>query len=283
MADAFRYLQRRATEVTLSDAAGRSVRQTRKARGLTQVQLARRAGVSRSLVSKVECARRPVSIASVAAIADAMSIRVEFMLQPPFIPGSRTTRDTVHARCVVYVERRMVAAGWIVVREAPIGRVDAGGFIDILAWNPLTGALLVIEVKTQLRDFGEIERTLGWYERAAVAATRTRGWKVRDAAACLLCLDSREVAETLRDSRSVVEAAFPVGATALARWLDGGADSTLLPGRALGLIDPTRRAAQWLIGARSGGRRRSPKFEDYADAASQLTGRPRGPRHRAAA
>ena len=273
--DTFRFLQRRPTEVILSDIAARAVRDTRGARAWTQAQLATRAGVSRSLVSKVECGRRPVSMATIAAIADALNMRVELTLRPPFIAAPILARDVVHGRCVVYVERRLVRMGWEVAREALIDGAGGPGWVDVLAFNRRSAALLVIEVKTQIHDIGGIERTLAWYEQAANSAARARGWRHRSVAVALLCLDSREVADTLRGSRPVAEAAFPVGAHAFAAWLADPASTSPLPGRALALVDPRRRGAAWLIGARSGGRRRQPGYDGYADAAGRLASVPR--------
>jgi hypothetical protein len=216
-----------------------------------------------------------VSIATIAAIADALNMRVELTLRPPFIAAPTMAHDTVHARCVAYVERRLIRMGWEVVREAMVDGVGGPGWVDVLAFNPRTAALLIIEVKTQIRDIGSIERTLAWYERAARSAAIARGWRYRSVAVALLCLDSREVADTLRGSRPVAEAAFPVGARAFAAWLADVASASPLPGRALALVDPRRRAASWLIGARSGGRRRQPAYEGYADAAARLASVPR--------
>ena len=47
--------------------------------------------------------------------------------------------------------------------------------MDLLAWHPATGLLLVIEVKTELHDLGANERQLNWYEREAWAAARRLG------------------------------------------------------------------------------------------------------------
>jgi hypothetical protein len=58
------------------------------------------------------------------------------------------------------VQRRLEAAGWLVVREV---RIESGrylGWIDLLAFDPVTKTLLVIEIKTRLDDLGDLERTL---------------------------------------------------------------------------------------------------------------------------
>ena len=42
----------------------------------------------------------------------------------------------------------------------------------MLAFDPATGILVVIEVKTRLDDLGAIERQMGWYERSAFGVAR---------------------------------------------------------------------------------------------------------------
>ena len=272
MSTGFRFASRRPTEVMLSTAAARSVRETRVARGWTQAHLAERAEVSRTLVSKVECGRRPVSIASVAAIADALGSLVQLTIKSPLLVRSSTIHDSVHARCCAYAQRRLERAGWLVTREVPIGSGGTRGWIDLLAFHPGSGAVLVIEIKTEIDDLGRIERTLGWYEREAVRAAREHGWTPRAVSSALLAIDSLAVAEALAGARITVGRAFPVGATTLAAWI---ADPTtgVPPRRALALIDPMLRRADWLIGPRSGGRTRPPAYRDYAHAASRLGGR----------
>lgn len=282
MVRAFTFAQRRPTEVTLSDAAAKAIRKARLALGWTQARLAERAQVSRTLISKVECGRRPVSIASIAAIADALGMRVELVLEPAFVTSPRDSqgsrgslRDVVHARCCVHVQQQLERRGWLVAREVPIDSGGARGWIDLFALHPGSGALLVIEIKTEIHDLGRIERTLSWHERGAIRAARELGWGPGAVSSALLVLDSEAVAETLGAARAIVERAFPVGGGALASWI-GDPTRGEPRRRALALIDPAVRGQRWLMAVRSGGRTRPAAYRDYADAAARLTaGRPR--------
>jgi len=274
MAVAFRQVQRRPSEVVLSAAAAEIVRRARVGRRWTQAQLAERAGISRSAVSKVECGRRPISIATIAAVADALDLRIELRLASQLLGLTASTRDVVHVRCAVFVERRLRRAGWLVAREVSVaasrGRL---GWIDLLAFHVPTGRLLIIEVKTRLLDIGELERTLDWYRRTAIEAARGLGWDVRSASVAVLGIDSLEVSEVIRASRPVLDIGFPVRSRVLAAWLADPVTALPLPGRALALIDPISRSTRWLVAARSGGRRRPPAYQGYADAADRLARR----------
>lgn len=63
---------------------GGTIRMLRKAAGLTQTQLARRASVSLSLLSKVECGDRAATHALLAAVARALRVPVERLTGQPY-------------------------------------------------------------------------------------------------------------------------------------------------------------------------------------------------------
>lgn len=68
-------------------------------------------------------------------------------VQPPIIHGEPVSRDIVHARCSAYVGRRLLGAGWQVVREVLIEAGHHRGWIDLLAFDPRSGTLLVIDAR----------------------------------------------------------------------------------------------------------------------------------------
>jgi transcriptional regulator with XRE-family HTH domain len=240
----------------LRAALGGQVREVRLAIGWSQDDLAVRAGVSRAMVGRVETGTVNVTLDQAGAICGALGTRVEFVFRSPFISGGRRQRDAAHARCVSYVQRRLTAEGWLTAREVEISHGRSHGWIDLLAFDPRTGRLLVIEVKTELHDVGQVERTIGWYEREAWRAARRLGWQARTATGLLLIL-ATEAAETrLRDNRESLEAALPRRAPNI---LEGG------PGRGLALIDPAGRGREWLLRARIDGRRSAAPYIDYAD------------------
>ena len=76
-------------------------------------------------------------------------------------------RDAVHAPCSGYANRRFRAGGWETGREVEIVHGRSHGWIDLLAFDPRTGLLLIVEIKTRLDDLGLVERQLAWYERSA--------------------------------------------------------------------------------------------------------------------
>jgi hypothetical protein len=142
------------------------------------------------------------------------------------------------------------------------------GWIDLLAFDPLTATLPIVEVKTQLDDFGAIERQLGWYERSALDVARRLGWRPRRITGWLLLLASEDVEHALRANRELLGQAFPARARVMAGLLaDGGGP---IPGRGMALIDPVRKRRAWLLPSRVDGRRSRAPYASYADAALQF-------------
>lgn len=233
---------------------------------ITQVELSRAARVSRAHVAAIETGRANPSLDLVSRIADALGLELEFTARPPVVIGNRQ-RDLVHARCSAYVQRRLEATGRLCVREVEIAQGRFHGWIDVLAFDLVTGTLLVIEIKTTLDDVGAVERQLGWYERHAAVIARNRGWAVRSTRSWLLCLASSEVDDAVQLNREALRVAFPVRAGTMRVALAGV--RPFEPGRGLALIDPSRRRHDWLLPSRLDGRRRPAPYRNYADAAAR--------------
>src|SRR5690606_13027877 len=79
-----RQRRRREKAVLDSEHVGGTIRMLRKAAGFTQAQLARRASVSLSLLSKVECGDRAATHALLASVARALRMPVERLTGQPY-------------------------------------------------------------------------------------------------------------------------------------------------------------------------------------------------------
>jgi Holliday junction resolvase len=216
------------------------------------------------MVGEIEAATTNASFDVVWALFDGLGIDVDLVAKGPVVLDPRR-HDAVHALCSGYVQRRLEAAGWQVAREV---RIDSGryvGWIDLLAFDQATGAVLVIEIKTRLDDVGAIERSMDWHLREAMGAARRLGWRPRRVAAVLLALASDEVEDALSRNPAVWHRGFPKRATELATSI---VDPTQVGGRGLALIDPRSRRRRWLIRARVDGRRTASPYRGYADVMS---------------
>jgi hypothetical protein len=223
--------------------------------------------VSRTFIARVERARTPVTLADVERISVALGMRTALTLTPPIFFAEARVGDRVHASCVGYVTRRLVAEGWLVAAEVDVGDGPVRGWIDLMAFDPRTGTLLIIEMKTRLADLGGLQRQINWYERHALSAARSLGWRPRRIGSWVLGVASAELEASLLMHRDVFDREFPARATGMLPVIAGQEWG----GRALALIDPASRRRAWLIRTRLDGRRSAPPYRDYVDAARRLS------------
>lgn len=242
--------------------------QTRLDLDIPQADLARRVGISRSYLGRIERGRANPSLALIDAITNALGLEIEILAKAPILLGKRGPRDSVHARCSAYVDRRLASLGLISAREVEVADGRIRGWIDLLAFDPRSHTLYIIEIKTRLDDLGGLERQLGVYERMAPSVARSIGWTPHRVSTWLLVLATDEVERVLRDSRPYCARVFTRRAPAMLDELRDGR-SMSMEGRARGmaLIDPRSRGRVWLIRSRVDGRRSAAPYRDYSDAA----------------
>lgn len=241
---------------------------TRTMLDITQQALADAVGVSRPYIAAIESGRANPSLDLVVRVADRLGIQIDLVARQPLVIA-RPQHDLVHARCSGYVDRRLRRAGWEVRREVEVVHGRSHGWIDLLAFDPRTGTLLIVEVKSRVDDLGAIERQLGWYERSALGLARELGWRPDRVAGWLIALASDEVDAAIRANSDALDAAFPMRAVHMTRVV-GGEILPAAASRGLALIDPSSRRREWLLKSRSDGRRSAAPYRDYADAARRF-------------
>lgn len=236
-------------------------RQTRIRLDISQRALADAIGVSRGYIANVESGRANPSLDQAERIAAALGLEVELVTRGPLFVSERRASDVVHARCSGYVDRRLRGLGWQTAREVELTEGRAHGWIDLLAFDPRTGTLLIIELKTRLEDLGAVERQLGWYARLGGSAAQRLDWRPRRIVTWLLCLASDEVETSIRLQRDVIDIAFPVRASTMSEIARGEAVDLR---RGIALVDPSNRRAEWLIRTRLDGRRSPARYAGYS-------------------
>jgi transcriptional regulator with XRE-family HTH domain len=251
---------------------GSSIKSTRRAIGWTEREFATRLGTNQGAVQRLEAGRqRHLDVPLATAALDLLGIRLTIDANPVGLPGRREQRDLVHARCCGYVARQLKKRGWEVLTEVEIGEGRFRGWIDLLAYRPSDGSLLVIEVKTEIDDIGRILRSLGWYVRSSRDAAQAVGWRPRIIVPILLALATVETDTRLAANSDVVRNDLSGGAGDLAAWIENPTAATPKP--TIALIDPVTRRRAWLWRTRSDGRRSPAPYRDYRDAAGGLSGR----------
>lgn len=257
----------------------RAIRDSRRQFGWSQRQLGARAGVSQPTVSRIELGRASaLDLFAIERLLVALGVEARLSVRRPFVKDPPGQRDAAHARCSAYVGRRLEAAGWEVGPEVEIGGGRIRGWLDLLAFDATSRRMLLVEVKTEIRDIGEIERTMAWYEREACAAARRFGWLPRELASTLLLLATESNDSSVRFQREIFARSFPGRSDGLAQRLDEpGAPR---PPRSVAMIDPLSRGRSWLKPLRVDGRRSVARYTDYAAFMAGLRSRNRSRVHR---
>jgi transcriptional regulator with XRE-family HTH domain len=242
-----------------------AVADLRQTLGWTQAELGRRAHLSQSFVSRVEHALLPdLSLVDATRLLEAMGARLTVGVSAPFLTDRELQRDPAHARCSAYVAARLKREGWLTATEVEIGGDRSRGWIDLLAYHPDSGLMMVIEIKTEIRDLGAIDRSLGWFEREAWVAARRLGWRSSKIVGCLLLLATEMNEARISDNQASFSARFPIRATELCRIMANEAPPRPTA-RAMALIDPCSRRHDWLRPSRLDGRPTPAPYLDYAD------------------
>ncbi len=198
---------------------GLSLRALRRRRGWTQEALARRAGLSRSAISRIERGEGDhLTIRVLSTVAGVLGARITVRV---LWQGEELDRllDRDHARLVEWIVARLSAAGWVVAPEVTYRIGVERGSIDVFAWHPDTGHLLVVEVKSVVPD---VQATLAGVDRKARVATtvaRERGWPAGPVSRILILPDDRTARRRLAEFSATFERAFPERTVALRRWI----------------------------------------------------------------
>jgi transcriptional regulator with XRE-family HTH domain len=159
---------------------GYAFRAARIRRRLRQQDLAQMAGVSDSLVSRLEHGDfGRLSVGAVRAIAAKVGIRLDLVAR---WQGGDLDR-LVSARHAALGERVAFwigrQPGWSVAAEVSFAIYGERGVVDLLAWHEATDSFVVIELTTAIVDIDEILGTLDRKRRLAVRIAAERGWKAR--------------------------------------------------------------------------------------------------------
>jgi hypothetical protein len=126
--------------------------------------------------------------------------------------------DAGHAALQDLVKRRLEAAAWLVRAEVTFSRFGERGSIDLLAFHPASGILLVVEIKTVIADVQGLLRPIDVKVRLAGHVAAELGWHPRTVVPALM------ISEESTSRRRVAEHAalfgrFATRGSAAGRWL----------------------------------------------------------------
>ncbi len=198
---------------------GLDLRLLRRHRGWTQQRLADEVGVARSSIAAIEGGHAErVALAVLLRVAAALGARLSVRV---YWQGEALDRlrDERHAAIVERVLRLLTAEGWIVRTDVSFSEYGERGSIDVLAFLPKVGALLVIEVKSTVPDLQATLSNLDRKTRLAPGLARALGWEVDSVSRLLVLPEDRTARRRVAQHEATFRAALPMRTAAVRRWL----------------------------------------------------------------
>ena len=198
---------------------GRQYRALRIRLEQRQTDVAETAGVSRSLIASIDRGELDgVTLGSLVAAARALGADVDLRLR---WRGEQLDRlvDEAHAAVVEIVVARLRRLGWLVDVEVSFSIWGERGSIDILAFHPVHGSLLVVEVKSALADSQATLHGLDRKARLAREVSKDRPWDVRHVSRLLIVASSATSRRRVARLAATFDAALPSRGAMVRRWL----------------------------------------------------------------
>lgn len=200
---------------------GIGIRTVRVRRRKRQVDIAGEVDISASTVSRIERGHLDrVAVGTLRRVCAHLELRVEIRLRSRGGDLDRMV-SARHAKLVesIIAELRRDSPEWEVLPEVSFSIWGERGVIDILAWHPGRRALLVIEVKTEIVDVGEMLGTFDRKRRLAREIALERGWDPLTVSAWLIVAEGRTNERRIADHRTTLRAAYPDDGRRVHGWL----------------------------------------------------------------
>jgi transcriptional regulator with XRE-family HTH domain len=198
---------------------GLHFRALRVRQALRQSDVGGLAHVSRGVISRIErglVGRLQVDTLERAAAALGATVDIRLRWR-----GEQLDRlvDEAHAALVERVVALLRALGWEVVVEASFSIWGERGSIDVLGYDPRTGFVLVVEVKSVVPDNQATVHDLDRKTRLAPRIAAERGWAVRGVGRLLVVGESSVSRRRVARLAATYASAFPLRGAAVRRWL----------------------------------------------------------------
>jgi hypothetical protein len=160
-----------------------------------------------------------MSLDTLVRVGAALEIRIDLV---PRWRGGELDRmlGAGHAALHETVARLLRSTPWALAPEVSFAIYGERGVIDILAFHPPTGALLVIELKTDLVDVQALVGAVDRYRRLATVVASQRGLEARSVSAWVVLRDTPANHRPLAAHATVLRTAFPDDGRRVRGWLE---------------------------------------------------------------
>lgn len=199
---------------------GAAIRAARIRRGWRQIDLAKAANVSTGTITRLEHGHAGrMTIAVVRGVAAALDIRVELLPRSRAADLDRLVNARHAALAEAVVARLTRIRGWEIRPEVSFSIWGERGVVDLLAWHAGRAALLVIELKTEIVDVGELLGTLDRKRRLGREIAAPIGWRPASVSAWLSVGDGMTNRRRVTAHSATLRAALPDDGRRLRPWL----------------------------------------------------------------
>lgn len=199
---------------------GSALRALRIRRGWRQVDLARRARLSRQMVGRIERGEAgSLPINTVRRASDALGARFDVAIRWQGADLGRLL-NARHSAMHEAMARQFATIGeWTAEPEVSFSVYGERGIIDILAWHAIARIAVVVELKTEFVDINEMMGTLDRKRRLALGIVRERGLNPLAVGSWLVVADTRTNRRVLAAHATVLRAKYPADGRTMRRWL----------------------------------------------------------------
>ena len=195
------------------------MRALRQRLGWRQTDLAARCGVAQATISRIErgvLVGTPIGAVEriVVELGGELDVRIRWR-------GEDMDRllDSMHAAIVERIVEMLTSFGWECAVEVTFRIGGEQGSVDVLAWHPSTGRLLVIETKSVVPDLQAMLSSLDRKVRLGPAIAAQRGWRVTGVARAIVLAGTAANYARAQRFGSTLKAVLPQDGRAMRLWL----------------------------------------------------------------
>lgn len=200
--------------------AGHVLRALRQRRGWRQRDLADRAGVSCTMVARIERgALASIPLGKVRRLAETLGARFDTIVRWQGADLGRLL-DARHAAMHETMAGLLGGLdGWQFEPEVSFSIYGERGIIDILAWHPGRRMLLVIELKTEVVEVSGLLGAMDQRRRLGREIAARFGWQPVAVSTWVVIADSRTNRRAVSAHSKVLRAKMPIDGRGIGRWL----------------------------------------------------------------